>query len=159
MSKESAVPHIPREEWERHPNYPSQVLLLGSHRNFRQISAALVDAARTGEPPGEMFFLYARWIAAMRGHEAYEERKLYPYLSARWGVSFEASEAGHAELHDAHELVLAAFDSGIALAEALEKHDAVLREHLDVEEQQVIPLLLALSAREFNDYYHARVAS
>jgi hypothetical protein len=38
------------------------------------------------------------------------------------------------------------------LADALEEHDAVLQVHLDHEEELVIPALLELSPREFEDY-------
>ncbi len=34
----------------------------------------------------------------MRGHEGCEVRKLYPYISQRWGVSFEEAELGQEDL-------------------------------------------------------------
>ena len=154
MSDQNKLPDIPREQWHQHPNFPNQVLLLGSHRNFRSISSILVQGAQAGESVPVLRSLYERWIGAMRSHEAYEERKLYPYLSQRWGVSFAPSTKGHEELHDAHDAVIEAFDSGIGVIDALQRHDRVLREHLEIEEDQVIPLLLELTAEEFTSYYH-----
>ena len=40
-----------------------------------------------------------------------------------------------------------------ALAAAFAHHDQVLRAHLDVEEDLVIPRLLDLTPKEFNAYY------
>jgi len=90
----------------------------------------------------------------MRSHEHYEEAKLFPYLSRRCGQSFDAAEAGHQALHDAHDDVIAAFEDEIRIeaVAALEKHDRVLREHLDLEETLVIPLLLAMPREEFVAY-------
>ncbi|MGB8330970.1 MAG: hypothetical protein WCE62_12680 [Polyangiales bacterium] len=42
---------------------------------------------------------FDRWIAAMRSHEAYEARKLYPYVEYRWQVSLDEARTGHDELH------------------------------------------------------------
>ena len=81
-----AVPNIPREDWTTHPRFRTQALLLGSHANFRRVSRYLVDQAAREEFVG-LHSLFDRWIAAMRSHEAYEERKLYPYLEYRWRVS------------------------------------------------------------------------
>ena len=36
---------LAREQWPTHPRFPGQVLLLGSHENFRRISRALVAAS------------------------------------------------------------------------------------------------------------------
>ena len=152
MTHELAPPIVARDQWSSHPNYPDQVLLLGSHKNFRRISSVLIEAARNKEPLASIKNLYHRWISAMRSHEAYEEQKLYPYLSQRWGVSFEASETGHDELHVAHDKVLSAFSTGLGVLEALKHHDEVLCAHLVIEEDQVIPLLLSLTPAEFKAY-------
>lgn len=92
------------------------------------------------------------WKRGMSGHEAYEERKLYPYLSRRWGVSFEAAEEGHEQLAVHDRAVRAALDSGEGLAAALRGHHEVLIGHLALEEEMVIPLLLALTPEEFEAY-------
>ncbi len=154
--------HLPREQWSSHPHYPSQVLLMGSHQNFLRINAYLIEQAQVVEEPSRLENLYRRWISAMRSHEGYEEHKLYLYLERRWSTSMEAAEAGHAALHGAHERVLHAFartrvtdethDARPALVEALREHEAILREHLDLEEQLVIPLLLELTPREFHRF-------
>lgn len=144
---------IKREQWESHKNYPNQVLLLGSHENFRRISGHLVEQARGSGYSAGVESLYRRWKSAMGGHEYYEENKLYPYLTRRWGVSFRDAEAGHEALRTRDVDVRAAFleqSSSTALADALMAHHEVLIEHLRYEEDLVIPLLLELSSDEFN---------
>ncbi|KIG12174.1 hypothetical protein DB30_01857 [Enhygromyxa salina] len=152
-------PSIPREHWTTHPHFPDQVLLLGSHANFRRISSYLVRAAEASEGPAGIASLYMGWIAAMRSHEAYEERKLYPYLARRWAMNFDAACAGHELLHRLHVDVVTALsqagDSQAAtpmLAAALRRHDTALVEHLELEEDLVIPCLLALEPEEFHTY-------
>lgn len=162
-----AVPKIPREEWTSHPHFHTQALLLGSHSNFRRVSRYLVDKASRQEFVG-LHSLFDRWIGAMRSHEAYEERKLYPYLEYRWGVSLDDARAGHDELHAQADSVVEAFRSlarpadpadptevllGNSVLDALDAHDRTLDAHLEVEEEAVVPLLLALSPEEFDRYY------
>ena len=79
----------------------------------------------------------------------------------------KALEEGHEELHRRRDEVLAAFraaesaDLGDAdwpatirrLRRAYQAHAEVLDEHLDLEEETVIPLLLELEPDEFADYY------
>lgn len=150
------LPQISRSEWPRHPNFPSQVLLLGSHANFRSVSRRLVDHIEAGGDPNYALSVFSMWKRAMGSHEAYEERKLYPYLAERWGVDFEAAEEGHEELHRHDASVREAFESGVGILEALRAHDEVLVEHLRLEEDMVIPLLLALTPSEFERYYNGR---
>ena len=155
-----SAPAIPRTEWEEHDNFPAHVLLLGSHANFKRISQHLVSQAETGGDRFSIGYLYSQWIGAMRNHEAYEERKLYPYLAKRWGSSFAAAMQGHQDLHTADDAVRAALaheqaddavgeSEGEELASALREHDRVLVEHLREEEDQVVPLLLSLERQEF----------
>jgi len=155
------TPVLGRDQWKTHPRFPSQTLLLGSHENFRNVSEVLVEEAAAGSFVRPVGSLYRRWIAAMRSHEAYEEGKLYPYLERRWKTSLESAEEGHQALHSAHDDVLAALEearaednlrSGEALHAALVRHDEVLRDHLTLEEDLVIPLLLELSPAEFVEY-------
>ncbi len=145
---------IPRDAWSAHPHWPDQVLLLRSHRNFRAISRELVEAARIGEELRWVGLRYAGWISAMRSHEAYEEHKLYPYLARRWSLSFESAAAGHRRLHERDQAVRQALlpGPGPALARALEEHDLALQQHLDHEEELVIPALLQLRPQEFDEY-------
>jgi hypothetical protein len=163
------VPSIPREEWTSHPHFATQALLLGSHTNFRRVSRYLVDKASREKFVG-LHSLFDRWIAAMRSHEGYEEHKLYPYLEYRWGVSLDEARAGHDELHARADEVVEAFRSLARPADpadspksardnwvlrALEAHDRALDAHLDLEEEAVVPLLLALSPEEFDRYYRS----
>ncbi|MFT5431266.1 MAG: hypothetical protein ACI9OJ_001945 [Myxococcota bacterium] len=60
------IPQIPREAWPTHPNYPGNVLLLGSHRNFRHISAQLVGHLNEEGAAAPAESLFRRWISAMR---------------------------------------------------------------------------------------------
>lgn len=147
---DSVLPQLPRAQWESHPNFPRQTLLLGSHINFRRISRYIIDHV-SASTVSELRRLYRRWMMAMRGHEAYEERKLYPFLAERFGVDFGALTEGHEALHEHHDAVFHALSSGddAAIGAALEAHDAVLVDHLALEEDQVIPLLLSLSREEF----------
>ncbi len=143
---------IPRDQWEAHPNFPEHALLLGSHESFRQISRHL----RQHPLQKGAAWLYRHWKAAMANHERYEEEKLYPYLEARWGVSMDRALAGHKALHNADLRVRAYLEApGPALEDALTNHDEVLKEHLALEEEMVIPLLLQLSRQEFDTYYHS----
>jgi hypothetical protein len=165
----AALPNIPREDWTAHPRFRTQALLLGSHANFRRVSRYLVDQASREEFVG-LHSLFDRWIAAMRSHEAYEERKLYPYLEYRWGVSLDEARTGHGELHTRADDVVEAFRSLARPADpadstqstpdnpflrALQAHDRTLNAHLDVEEEAVVPLLLALDREEFDRYYRS----
>lgn len=168
MKRTIAVPRVSREFWESHPNYPAQTLLLGSHAGFLHNNALLIGAARDGDAPGRLEWPYRSWISAMRSHEAYEELKLYPYLVKRWGASFEEATAGHEALHERHAAVLSAFgelrastgadNARASLVKALQEHDVTLRAHLQLEEELVIPLLLELSADEFETYRRSSIA-
>ena len=153
---------LPRTQWQDHPNFPVQTLLLDSHRNFIAINDYLVDRALRDPHPELLEGRYRRWIAAMRSHERYEETKLYPYLERRWGVDLGASKRGHDRLHEKHAQVLAAFQNArepedtdaarASLVHALSDHLATLTTHLRVEEDAVIPLLLDLERDEFTEY-------
>jgi hypothetical protein len=96
----------------------------------------------------------------MKSHEGYEEGKLYPYLSAKYGVSLAILELHHKSLGLAEDRVYDAERAGDALqfAHALKKHDEVLVPHLHQEEDLVIPLLLALTPREFERYSNGHLA-
>ncbi len=158
-----AARRLDRNEWPKHPRYPSQVLLIGSHVNFRRISKFLVDMARSELEAAtakdvvrqSMSSLFERWQAAMAGgHEPYEEYKLYPYLEARFSVSLASLRRGHEGLDEHRALVREAFASGDdeLIRTTVEQFDEELVCHLDEEEEMVIPLLLELSPEEFEAY-------
>lgn len=156
------VRSIPRSEWSTHPNYPGNLLLLGSHENFREINRRMVVQLEGLEPGSDLSWLgrrYDLWIQAMRSHEAYEEQKLYPYLQARWGVPFDDARAGHEALHDVDVRVRAAFRAHdvTEAADALRRHEEVLLAHLQLEEDLVIPLLLELPRAEFVRFTHTSI--
>lgn len=156
-----AVPNLelPRTQWPTHPHYPQQVLLVRSHESFRSHSRRMVTRAQAGGDARALARSFMRLKSAMRGHEAYEENKLYPYLEARWSISCDPLRDGHHQLDAAEADVLAEFlrvdgPATHALADALQNHDEVLHTHLDEEESVVIPALLALTPDEFSSYYH-----
>jgi len=97
----------------------------------------------------------------MKSHEGYEEGKLYPYLHARFGVRMQVLVEQHEDLGVAEERVRAAYRNGNSLeaAHAFKKHDEILVPHLALEEQMVIPLLLDMSAEEFDRYSQSSIAS
>ena len=96
----------------------------------------------------------------MKSHEGYEEGKLYPYLSAKYGVSMATLKLHHKSLGLAEERVHAAENEGDALkfAHTLKKHDEILVPHLAQEEETVIPLLLALKPGDFERYSNGHIA-
>lgn len=154
----STAPNLPRAQWASHPRFPNQTLLLGSHRNFRALARDVRRLAQTRpERAGRRF---RAWMYAMGSHEHYEESKLYPYLSRRWGVSMKELVKGHEALDRCKAEVFDGFarvqgrGSGAAeqLDRALQRLAEVLDAHLDLEEETVIPLLLELEPDEFADY-------
>ena len=167
-------PALPREAWSAHPNYPQQVLLLRSHQSFRRYMRGLVDQAREGRLVG-LHHRFSMLRQAMGGHEAYEERKLYPFLERRFTTSMADAQAGHDALHAQAEVVESAFAAGAsvrdpaevdgaarerdeaALVEALERFREILDAHLDLEEERVIPMLLALPPEQFRAYYDGSI--
>lgn len=173
------VPTLPREQWEQHPHFSSQTLLLNSHEGFRRRSQWILDHLRDLDPQDGDERRRARWLArmsrdfdwwmnGMRGHERYEERKLYRFLAHRFGSDFDELEAGHRLLHVHRERVELGFqlarpgepdepDTLASLIEELEHHRAVLIEHLRVEEDYVIPQLLELRPEEFRRYYRTPI--
>jgi Hemerythrin HHE cation binding domain len=151
----------PRRAWVDHPNYPAQVLLLGSHDGFRRLSRYLVGMAAE-RPRGwraKAELLYRYWHQGMRGHEGYEEYKLYPYLARRHGTSMASLKDDHEEMHALRDQVYAAFEGGTddALQDSLARYDALLVAHLAREEATVIPLLLDLPSREFERYTRSSI--
>ena len=161
VSPETTPSLTPPAEWAAHPHFPSQALLLGSHRNFRRVSAALIQMAAEQEPGwrAACMSLFWRWQAAMGGHEGYEEGKLYPYLALRFGVDLTGLEAGHEGLHTLADAVYVALADGsdAAVGLAFADYDAALQAHLQEEEGIVIPLLLAMSPEEFLWYSEGRI--
>jgi len=154
---------LPREEWDDHPRFPAQTLLLGGHESFRRTSRSLLHRVESGGDRQGIGWVFHVWKGGMHSHEHYEEHKLYPYLSHVWGISFDEARAGHEALADAEARVFEHLGgSGAAtaeLADALRHHDAVLTEHLALEEQLVIPALLALEPADFETFLRSDIAS
>lgn len=157
IGSNAAILDLPRHTWPDHPRFPQQVLLLSAHKSFRLTSRSLVRRAESGGDAAAIGWVFDYWKSAMSGHERYEEHKLYPYLEARWGLSCDPLRAGHHQLEALDAAVRAAVagcDGAAtpALHTALMTHDAALLAHLDVEEELVVPALLALSPAEFEAY-------
>jgi hemerythrin-like domain-containing protein len=160
LATKRPAPRIPRGDWTTHPRYPEQVLLLGSHENFRGLSRRLMDQiADDPDAVGPVSYVFDRWLSAMHSHEGYEEHKLYPYLESRYETSCDPLREGHETLHRLEAKFREASkaddtgtrDADAALA-ALQSFDRALNEHLDAEEELVIPMLLELSPSEFYRY-------
>jgi hemerythrin-like domain-containing protein len=178
------VPALAREDWATHPRFPAQTLLLEAHESFRKRAVWIrerVQAIDPSGPPGpsrpsgaavlnrrqrwrlRMADDFAWWMKGMRGHERYEERKLYPFLARRYGVSFAALERAHRLLHEQEQVVTDAFGAlapgaadeparHAALMAALCAYEDALRAHLATEEDLIIPMLLALEPSEFDAF-------
>lgn len=158
-----ATPRFDRDAWTRHPHFPDQLLLLGSHASFVRISDSLIARARrlAAEPTAawrdDTLYLFSWWQAGMKSHERYEEHKLYPYLSNRYCVSLADLVAEHAELDERRPAVQAAIAgaSAASIRAALSGFGETLVRHLRAEEDVVIPMLLDLDAGEFRRYLGA----
>ncbi len=164
---------IGRDQWEQHPHWGSQTLLLGSHEAFRRRSLWIIERigslardqpARARRWVSRMSTDFDWWMSGMSGHERYEERKLYPVLAAHYDTSFPELLEGHEQLHHHRDLVRDAFRAAMAsdaeaadqlplLLHELEAHRAVLIAHLFDEENRVIPLLLELSPKDFSKFF------
>ena len=175
-----SAPRIPRAEWPAHPRYATQTLLLDSHEHFRRRSSWIIDHLRDLAPRGapdsrrrrrwvdRMREDFTWWLSGMHGHERYEERKLYPYLAHRYQLSFAELVEDHSALHECEKRIEQAFTDARAetgqarsllsmlplaqLISELERHRATLLDHLQREEERIIPLLLELSPGEFQTY-------
>ena len=175
------VPALAREDWAAHPRFPAQTLLLEAHESFRKRAMWIRERVEAIAPPGpsrpseaavlnrrqrwrlRMADDFAWWMKGMRGHERYEERKLYPFLARRYGYSFAALEHAHRVLHEKEQAVTDAFAAlapGAAgearqhatLMAALCAYEDALRAHLATEEELIIPMLLALEPSEFDAF-------
>jgi len=169
------IPDIPRASWHDHPHYPEQTLLLGSHEAFRNQSSYILEALGSLDPADQgerrkrerwvrrMSRTFHWWMSGMRGHERYEETKLYPYLQRRYDHAFDLLEDGHVHLNERKQFVTRAFDLVVVgdpdeavyledLIGGLKAHRDTLLEHLALEEDTVIPMLLALPPEEFRRY-------
>jgi hypothetical protein len=172
------VPALAREAWAAHPRFPAQTLLLDAHESFRKRAVWIRQRVQAIAPVGlappaafdrrqrwrlRMADDFAWWMKGMRGHERYEERKLYPFLARRYGVSFAALEQAHRLLHEHEQAVadsFAALVPGAAdeparhaeLLVALCAYEDALRVHLATEEESIIPMLLALEPSEFDAF-------
>lgn len=169
------APLLAREHWPAHPRFPQQTLLLDAHEAFRKRAVWILDRVVAIEPAGtaalhrrqrwrlRMADDFAWWMKGMRGHERYEERKLYPFLARRYGYSFAALEAAHRALHERERAVIEAFSALVPgapdeaprhaeLLTALRAYEDALGVHLAAEEDLIIPMLLALDPAEFTAF-------
>ncbi|GAB4566430.1 MAG: hypothetical protein Tsb0020_18120 [Haliangiales bacterium] len=174
------MPNIPREEWAQHPRFPAQTLLLDSHQSFRRRAVWIRERIEAIDPSGSatlgrrqrwrrrMGADFHWWMRGMRGHEHYEERKLYPYLGWRYECSFDHLRYGHRILHVRQSAVSDAFrtlDPGAAseaarfadLLAAFDSYEQTLLAHLREEEDEIIPLLLALDPADFRAYTESSI--
>ncbi|MBT8493948.1 MAG: hemerythrin domain-containing protein [Deltaproteobacteria bacterium] len=172
--KPTSSPWWPRSEWPEHPQFPAQTVLLESHRTFRRIAVHLLERLhditelpeltmkRRARLLYKLGLTFDDWQSAMRSHERYEERRLYPLLERLYGANLGHLEVHHRALHqgaDAVRLEVArareaaqapeAEPGWPALESALLGYRAQLQGHLQAEENAVIPLVLELPRAEF----------
>ena len=106
--------------------------------------------------------MFDDWQSAMRSHERYEERRLYPLLKKVYGANLDHLESHHRQLHDSADAVRIeverARDAALApeaepgwpaLESALLSYRDQLAAHLRAEENAVIPLVLELERADF----------
>ncbi|KAJ3303564.1 hypothetical protein HDV03_003743 [Kappamyces sp. JEL0829] len=165
----------PAREWKRHA-HASNLLLLRGHREFRRIARELhqewsdvqVDQAswdKTRLRIRTSRMKLEAWHDGMnRGHEAYEEAKLYPFLEARFpGLELAYLSEEHDELHRYRDAVFACLTeletcsqgkeaARSRLVQAMGDYDLQLLVHLKEEEEIVCPLLLLLSLDEMQEF-------
>jgi hypothetical protein len=127
---------LPRSAWAQHPqwqNYQTREkgftgFPLGAHTSFRTFSQEVIemvavieerlaDAVAKGASQLPVFHFqlaaaethWQRWMAAMNGgHARFEERRLFKYIHARWGVSLDHLPEAHRGLEQREEDVVAA---------------------------------------------------
>lgn len=175
------VPALAREDWPAHPRFPAQTLLLEAHESFRKRAVWIRERVEAIAPSGpirssgpavlnrrqrwrlRMADDFAWWMKGMRGHERYEERRLYPFLARRYGYLFAALEQAHRMLHEQERAVTDSFAALVpgagdepvrhaALMAALCAYEDALRAHLAAEEELIIPMLLALEPAELDGF-------
>ena len=169
-----ALPH--RQSWFAHERFPRQALLLESHDSFLAATEQFLERVKRVESGQglktrqllrfagrlEEEFRNLQW--SMGCHERYEESKLYPFLTRRFGADCTALAAGHSHLHQLgagceQSLAQAAADlrdggtqNFAGAQERVRSYHAALAQHLADEESLVIPLLLSLSPADFAEY-------
>jgi len=169
-----------RAEWMQSPRYADQALLVHSHDSFVACANSIQERLRLLQGPEQaerrqkrlvvkLADFFREWQWAMGCHERYEEGKLYPFLTRRFGLSLSQLERDHALCHELADAAESAFRRvggdvsdpvGWAAAEkAFASYQAFLIEHLGREEELVIPRLLELSAAEFSEYVAGETCS
>jgi hypothetical protein len=201
VTMESLIPaalRCPRADWEQHPSWATFMSAGGfngwpltAHRAFRRRSQEVIELVLhiqlllprlAGKHPPTMRLRmgtaaehWKQWMSAMQGgHARFEERRLFKYIQARWGVDIGHLPQEHRELERCELAVagamaaaaelstpekmgdggaedlpgVAAMDYSIrALLKALLDLDACTIRHLGEEEELVIPLLLDMCSR------------
>jgi hypothetical protein len=143
------------KEWRAHPNFsgPASTLLI-IHHQFRVASERLLlFLEREGDALPNLGFVgraFAPLATTLHHHHHAEEQMLFPMIAKRTGTPPSRLESDHQELTrsiEAVEKALVGSDNEIAMA-AARAFDVILREHLDREEELVVPVLLEMKPDE-----------
>ncbi len=134
--------------WRAHPNASGPAyMLLGIHDQFRKASAYLVEQ-RELHAIAHVFLPLAR---TLHHHHHAEEAMLFPLVEKRTGVAPERLQSDHEELTDAIDAVEAGVMARLgteAIVPLIQRFHTVLVEHLDREEDLVVPVLLELTPQQ-----------
>ena len=141
-----------RAAWERHPNIGGPAsTLLGIHDQFRAASRRIAFLiGREAPDVGWLRQAFRPLAITLHHHHHAEEEMLFPMVLRRTGTAPERLVQDHQVLTDAIAAVEAALSGGDTLRSraAIASFDEILVEHLDREEALVVPVLLAMTARE-----------
>lgn len=162
-------------EWTEHPSFAERAVLIESHRYLMRLGAWLIEqldkvasevsgTARRRRMLSKIGDSFADLLWGLASHARYEEQRLFPFLEAcHLSLSFERFERAHRELEalgaDVQRCFAAARLAGTEGAvealrsqtrDSLARFRVQLGEHFHSEEQRVIPLVLALSAEDFD---------
>ena len=141
-----------RAGWDRHPNIGGPAsTLLAIHDQFRAASRRIAFSI-DGEAPdvGWVRRAFTPLAMTLHHHHHAEENMLFPMVLERTGTAPEQLVRDHQIMTDAIASVEAALSEGdtTRARATIASFDEILVEHLAREEALVIPVLLAMTARE-----------
>jgi len=144
-----------QDEWRDNPNFAGPAsTLLGIHGQFRAAAdRLLLFLERKDDDEIELGFVaraYVPLATTLHHHHHAEEMMLFPMIAKKTGTAPARLEADHKELTDAiaHlETALRGTDRPAAITSAKAFH-RILNDHLDREEELVVPVLLTMTPNE-----------
>lgn len=141
-----------RATWDRHPNIGGPAsTLLAIHDQFRAASRRIAFLIEQVSPDiAWVRRVFTPLALTLHHHHHAEEDMLFPMVLERTGMAPEQLVQDHQVLTDAIASVAAALSEGDTTRArvTIASFDEILVEHLAREEALVIPVLLAMTARE-----------